>query len=67
MALVKVTCPRCDGTGHYSYNPIYGTVCLKCKGEKYVYMDEAYLKRRDAKRQTGSMLLSRNDTRDTRD
>lgn len=32
---VKV-CPRCGGTGHYSYNPMYGTMCFKCEGIGFV-------------------------------
>jgi len=32
-----VTCSRCGGTGHYSYNQITGTVCFKCHGGKVVY------------------------------
>lgn len=28
----RETCGRCGGTGHYSYNPIHGTVCLGCGG-----------------------------------
>jgi hypothetical protein len=26
------TCGRCNGTGSYSYNPQYGTMCLGCGG-----------------------------------
>ena len=26
------TCGRCGGTGSYSYNPQYGTMCLGCGG-----------------------------------
>jgi hypothetical protein len=29
-------CPRCQGSGHYSYNPRYGTVCFQCEGRKWV-------------------------------
>ena len=25
-------CPRCGGSGHYSFNPIHGTRCFKCNG-----------------------------------
>jgi hypothetical protein len=25
-------CKRCGGSGHYSYNPMDGTVCLACRG-----------------------------------
>lgn len=30
--VVKGKCPRCGGSGHYSYNPMDGTVCLACHG-----------------------------------
>jgi hypothetical protein len=29
-------CPRCNGTGHYSYNAITGTTCFKCDGFRLV-------------------------------
>lgn len=29
---VKNVCPRCGGTGHYSYNEMDGTVCYGCGG-----------------------------------
>lgn len=29
-----VECSRCGGTGHYSYNPMDGTICFKCRGAK---------------------------------
>lgn len=32
----RTQCSRCDGTGHYSYNPINGTTCFKCGGAKEV-------------------------------
>lgn len=35
----KVTCPRCGGTGSYSYCQMYGTDCFQCKvasGGKHV-------------------------------
>lgn len=28
-------CPRCGGTGTYSYNAIYGNTCFKCHGLGY--------------------------------
>jgi uncharacterized protein YeaC (DUF1315 family) len=31
-----VDCPRCGGTGHYSYNAITGTTCFKCDGFRQV-------------------------------
>lgn len=27
-------CSRCGGSGHYSFNPMYGTTCFKCHGTK---------------------------------
>jgi hypothetical protein len=27
-----ITCPRCGGSGHYSYNQISGTTCFQCGG-----------------------------------
>lgn len=27
-----VTCSRCHGTGHFSFNTVDGTTCLKCGG-----------------------------------
>lgn len=35
-AICVKTCPRCGGTGHYSYNPMYGTMCFKCEGVGFV-------------------------------
>ena len=32
---LRETCPRCGGTGHYSYNQRDGTKCFKCWGKKY--------------------------------
>ena len=29
---LRGTCPRCGGSGHYSYNPMDGTRCFKCGG-----------------------------------
>lgn len=29
---VKGACPRCGGSGHYAYNPVYGTTCFQCNG-----------------------------------
>lgn len=29
---VKGKCPRCGGSGHYSYNQIDGTICYGCRG-----------------------------------
>lgn len=30
------TCPRCGGTGNYSYNHRDGTKCFKCNGNKVI-------------------------------
>jgi hypothetical protein len=32
----RVTCSRCSGTGHYSYNQVSGSTCFKCEGAKQV-------------------------------
>lgn len=29
---VQHSCPRCDGTGNYSFNMIYGSTCFRCNG-----------------------------------
>lgn len=29
-------CSRCDGSGHYSYNPMDGTKCFRCQGRRYL-------------------------------
>lgn len=29
---VKGACPRCGGSGHYSYNSMDGTMCYGCRG-----------------------------------
>lgn len=34
--LERETCPRCGGTGHYSYCQMHGTTCFKCAGKKVV-------------------------------
>lgn len=36
---VKGKCPRCGGSGHYSYNPMDGTVCFQCRGRGVQVMD----------------------------
>ena len=33
---VKGICPRCSGSGHYSYNPMDGDVCYECMGKKFI-------------------------------
>lgn len=39
--MITVKCPRCLGTGNYSYHPNYGTVCFKCNGGKVIEYTEA--------------------------
>lgn len=34
--LESVVCSRCGGTGHYSFNLMWGTVCFKCGGRKHL-------------------------------
>ena len=47
---VKGVCPRCSGTGHYSYNPMDGDVCYECMGKKFItktvraYTEKEYAK-----------------------
>jgi len=36
---VKGKCPRCGGSGHYSYNPMDGTICFQCRGSGAQVMD----------------------------
>jgi DnaJ-class molecular chaperone len=36
-AFEHVTCSRCGGSGHYSFNLMYGTVCFKCHGRGWCY------------------------------
>lgn len=33
---IKMPCPRCGATGHYSYNQMDGTLCYGCMGSKFV-------------------------------
>ena len=33
---IKMPCPRCGGTGHYSYNQMDGTRCYGCMGNKFI-------------------------------
>lgn len=33
----NIPCTRCGGTGHYSFNLMYGTVCFRCGGKKWEY------------------------------
>lgn len=40
---IKVECPRCGGTGKYSYNLRDGDVCYGCNGERYIYKTQAQI------------------------
>lgn len=42
--MITLTCPRCNGTGNYSYHPNYGTVCFKCGGAGTIEYTEAQYK-----------------------
>jgi hypothetical protein len=48
--LIRVQCPRCDGTGHFSFNLVKGTVCFKCEGARYLLVDEKKYMKAEAKR-----------------
>jgi hypothetical protein len=48
--LIRVQCPRCDGTGYFSFNLVKGTVCFKCEGARYLLVDEKKYMKAEAKR-----------------
>ena len=33
---IKMPCPRCGATGHYSYNQMDGSLCYGCRGKKFI-------------------------------
>lgn len=35
----KITCPRCNGSGHFSFNLVKGTVCFGCDGAGFKLVD----------------------------
>lgn len=41
MAMIKMVCSRCGGSGKFSYNLIHGDMCYGCSGSGYVLRDEA--------------------------
>ena len=46
--MVIITCPRCNGSGRYSFNLQDGTVCYGCMGRgKVALTDEQYHKMQD--------------------
>ena len=42
---MKMTCMRCGGSGHYSFNLIRGTVCFGCDGVGQVVVSAAKVKK----------------------
>ena len=52
---IKMPCPRCGATGHYSYNPMDGTRCFKCNGSKYIIQEvRAYTEKEYARMQAAN-------------
>lgn len=43
MRRIVKECPRCGGSGHYSFNLRYGTVCFKCGGDRMIVVEERVL------------------------
>lgn len=39
MNQIQITCSRCNGSGHYSFNLTRGTVCFQCEGAKKIAVD----------------------------
>lgn len=37
--LTKIVCPRCGGSGSYSFNHIHGTKCYRCDGSGAITAD----------------------------
>jgi DnaJ-class molecular chaperone len=37
----EATCPRCGGSGQYSYHQLHGTVCFGCQGRGVVQVAAA--------------------------
>lgn len=37
--MIKVTCSRCNGSGHFSFNLVRGTVCFGCEGAGFKIVD----------------------------
>ena len=44
--VVKDTCPRCGGSGKFSFNMMYGTMCFKCEGRGYVLTEARIIRNR---------------------
>jgi len=48
----RKTCPRCGGSGRFSFHPTRGTVCFQCNGLGYILVDEA----KEAKRRANAAV-----------
>ena len=40
MPNIKITCPRCAGSGQFSFHLTKGTVCFQCDGIGYLVVDQ---------------------------
>lgn len=47
---VQEACGRCNGSGHYSFNLMHGTICFGCGGRKGTWVTKADSDRRAANR-----------------
>lgn len=45
VVLSKVKCPRCGGSGSYSFNMLHGTKCYGCNGVGTILADVAKLEK----------------------
>lgn len=48
--LIKVPCPRCNGTGEHLYNQLYGRMCFQCKGSGYIMRTQAQIDRENKRK-----------------
>lgn len=67
---IKATCPRCQGTGNYSYCEVYGTTCFQCGGRKYItqtvraYNEKEYNRMRAANERTRQRKQAEREARE---
>lgn len=67
---VKGVCPRCNGTGHYSYNQIDGDICYECMGKKFitktvrVYTEKEYTRMKAANEHARAKREAEKETKD---
>lgn len=47
---IEADCPRCDGSGKYSYNQVYGDTCMKCWGSGIMKMDVRWYSEKERER-----------------